>query len=60
MNKSLSSIAARIRASNDSPGGNAERSRNTECPSPFKDSSMRVAASLCGEEYERKMARFIV
>src|SRR5262245_21745608 len=60
MNRSLSSIAARIRASKDSPGGKAERSRNTECPSPFSDSSMRVAVSLWGEECERKMVLFIV
>src|SRR4051812_33987912 len=60
MKRSLSSIAARIRASKDSPGGSDERSRNTLCPSPLSDSSMRAAASLCSDEYERKMVLIIV
>src|SRR5690242_9059294 len=47
--------ASRICASNDSPGGRDERSRNTLCPSSLSDNSTRVAASACSEEYERKI-----
>src|SRR5258705_13997945 len=51
---SLAFPAARIRASKASPGGSEERSRNTARPSCLRDSSMRVAASVCSDEYERK------
>src|SRR5262245_19313502 len=57
-NRSLASIAARIRASKDSPAGSEVRSRKTLCPSPLSDSSMRVANSACSDEYDRKMVRF--
>src|SRR5262245_49446026 len=58
MNRSLASIAARIRESKDSPAGSDERSRKTVCPSPLSESSMRVAISPCSDEYERKMVCF--
>src|SRR5689334_18546729 len=51
--------ASRICASNDSPGGSDERSRNTLCPSSLSDTSTRVAASACSEEYERKIVLMV-